>query len=144
MTDIILKNWLYSSAAADAPLALNELREQVNRLTAENEELQQHAKGMEDARDFYMDKSKALQAENEQLRVSNEKLEADAKRYQWLCENAYVGIAPHPKPHEVWCTRLPNPNGCNSFDSAIDQAIHKAETDESRHIAIVNKMGEPT
>ena len=47
----------------------------------------------------------------------------DAARYQWLSVNAYVGIAPHPKPHEVWCIRLPNPTDCADLDGAIDAAI---------------------
>jgi hypothetical protein len=50
-------------------------------------------------------------------------LKADAARYQWLLSNAYVGIAPFPKPHEVWCTKLPNPAGCNCLDAAIDAAM---------------------
>lgn len=50
-------------------------------------------------------------------------LAADAARYQWLLSNAYVGIAPFPKPHEVWCTKLPNPAGCNCLDAAIDAAM---------------------
>lgn len=52
-----------------------------------------------------------------------EKAEGDAARYQWLLEKAYVGIAPHPKPHEVWCLRLPNPKGCENLDAAIDKAM---------------------
>jgi len=52
-------------------------------------------------------------------------LERDAGRYRWLLSNAYVGIAPHPDPHEVWCLRLPNPKGCNNLDAAIDAAIAK-------------------
>jgi hypothetical protein len=52
-----------------------------------------------------------------------EAAQRDAARYQWLAVNAYVGIAPHPKPHEVWCLRLPNPSDCNNLDTAIDAAI---------------------
>ena len=47
-------------------------------------------------------------------------LKADAERYRIVLSLAYVGIAPHPKPHEVWCLRLPNPTGCNTLDAAID------------------------
>ena len=47
-------------------------------------------------------------------------LKADAERYKAVLSVAYVGIAPHPKPHEVWCLRLPNPTGCTTLDAAID------------------------
>ena len=52
-----------------------------------------------------------------------EEAQKDAARYRWLSVNAYVGIAPHPKPHEVWCIRLPNPSECADLDGAIDAAI---------------------
>jgi hypothetical protein len=51
------------------------------------------------------------------------KVVQDAERYRWLAVNAYVGIAPHPKPHEVWCLRLPNPRDCANLDAAIDAAM---------------------
>ena len=54
------------------------------------------------------------------LRVERDALKADAERYRIVLSLAYVGIAPHPKPHEVWCLRLPNPTGCTTLDAAID------------------------
>lgn len=57
-----------------------------------------------------------------------EALRRDAERYRWLQTRAYVGVAPYPKPHEVWCLRLPNPKGFNNLDAAIDAAINAKET----------------
>jgi hypothetical protein len=51
----------------------------------------------------------------------------DAERYRWLTEKAYVGIAPYPKPHEVWCLRLPNPKSFNNLDAAIDATMAAGE-----------------
>lgn len=65
----------------------------------------------------------AAEIANNELKAENERLRGDAARYQWLTVNAYVGIAQHPKPHEVWCLRLPNPNNCNNLDAAIDAAM---------------------
>ena len=54
------------------------------------------------------------------LKADYDALKADAERYKAVLSVAYVGIAPHPKPHEVWCLRLPNPTGCTTLDAAID------------------------
>jgi hypothetical protein len=59
-----------------------------------------------------------------------EALRADAERYRFLQSNAYVGIAPYPKPHEVWCLRLPNPKDAANLDQAIDAAITAARAEQ--------------
>ncbi len=68
---------------------------------------------------------KLLQESLDQSRLEAEGVEAlraDAERYRFLQSNAYVGIAHHPKPHEVWCLRLPNPKDAANLDQAIDAA----------------------
>lgn len=74
---------------------------------------------------------KAMQAAYEAGRASRdaevEALRADALRYRFLQNGAYVGIAPHPKPHEVWCLRLPNPKDAANLDQAIDAAMSAQE-----------------
>ena len=73
--------------------------------------------------DFCMDYRMKCDVETKALTVERDALAQDAQRYRWLTDNAYVGIAPHPKPHEVWCMRLPDPSGSNNLDTAIDAAI---------------------
>ena len=64
-----------------------------------------------------------VQAEIADLTRQLEDARKDAERYRWLTCNAYVGIAPYPTPHEVWCMRLPNPANCHNLDAAIDAAM---------------------
>lgn len=60
------------------------------------------------------------------LHAENKKLKRDSARLQLLFSRAYVGIAPHPKPHEVWCLRLLNPKECNDdFYAVIDAAMEE-------------------
>lgn len=80
---------------------------------------------------IYGYKAQHLQAAYEAGRASRdaevEALRADALRYRFLQNGAYVGIAPHPKPHEVWCLRLPNPKDAANLDQAIDAAMSAQE-----------------
>lgn len=64
----------------------------------------------------------ALQQAYDAGRNKAEKYKEDAERYRWLKALAYIGIAPYPKPHEVWALRLPNLIGCTDLDAAIDKA----------------------
>ena len=71
------------------------------------------------------------------LKREAEELAADAARYRWLAENAYVGISLYPMPHEVWCLRLPNPAKCNNLNAAIDAAMKQDALD---HVPDAGKM----
>ncbi len=82
---------------------------------------------LEAAHTGFVEASRTHGAEIEQLKTILEAAEKDAARYRWLLTNAYVGIAPYPKPHEVWCLKLPAPQGAN-LDAAIDAAMTKEPT----------------
>jgi len=66
-----------------------------------------------------------ISAANElrRLHKENTKMKRDAARLESLAARAYVGIAPYPRQHEVWCIELPNPKSCNDFVAAVDAAI---------------------
>jgi hypothetical protein len=103
---------------------IERLRNAARHDSAFGDDVREHAS--EQAADTIESLQEALNQKRESiahLLVEVDALKRDAERYRWLTVNAYVGIAPHPKLHEVWCLRLPNPHDCANLDAAIDAAM---------------------